>query len=99
MTTTRRAALTALAGVSALAIPKTARALSSGHGDTELFALQDAIEAADRNHEAALGALSLAESAAIAARPSSIRACAWDASGRNSQDSALLAELPAIPDW
>ena len=65
---TRRAALAALAGVSALAIPTVARALPSGQADAELFALQDAIEAADRNHDAALDALSPAESAAIAAR-------------------------------
>jgi hypothetical protein len=65
---TRRAALTALAGVSALAIPKTARALSSGHGDAELFALQAEIEAADRSHDAALDAQAEADSAYLAAR-------------------------------
>jgi hypothetical protein len=65
---TRRAALTALAGASALALPAAARTLTPGQADAELFALQGSIEAADRNHNAALDALSPAESAAIAAR-------------------------------
>jgi hypothetical protein len=63
--TTRRAALTALAGASVLAIP----AAAAPNADAALFALQPEIEAADQRETAALKAQSGAEDDYFARQP------------------------------
>ncbi len=64
---TRRAALTALAGVPALALPAVAIAASLG-ADAALFALQPEIDAADQREAAALAAQTFSEETYYAAR-------------------------------
>jgi hypothetical protein len=70
MSSSRRALLGSILAVGAAAsVPAAAAIASTGCADAELFALQPAIEAADRREDAALDAKSQAEAAYFAARP------------------------------
>jgi hypothetical protein len=66
---TRRAALGALAGLPALALPSVAHAATSPTDDAELFALQPEIEAADREARLAIDAQEALSETYKAARP------------------------------
>ena len=66
--TTRRAALTALAAVPALAIPAVAIAFTSSP-DAELFAMQTEIEAADQRESITLEEQSRVDTAYLARQP------------------------------
>ena len=97
---TRRAALRLFAGAPALAILPAGSALalastaSPVHPDAALFAMRPAIDAADRELEAALDALNPAEEAYLRQRAGQAETAGDDFFGRRAAGDRCLAPPP-----